>query len=371
MSVLQRAVERHRAQDLEEARRLYRQVLDQDPQDFDAQHLLGVVEQRLGDPATAIRHFHAALTLQPDAPNVMFNYSTALVKQERWVDLYTWTAHALQIQPDFDYALTNLRLAVETLLYDETTAVPAHLMPADDTVVFYLNKAGLGDNLLYSTLPELFHRAGKKFYVSQASFCRNPEIYDLVWGRNPYVLGRSKFFPNAGIGALLDGRFSAHSHILNWLTRAEVLHGFEAGNDLPQLHYQPRRHAELAGKVLVDLASKTVTYTPELMADYLEFTLSRFHYDRDDVVFIRFKSSEIGEDNLTDAGGRTYTVQSIFDYCDAISSARALITVHSGANSMAAAIKRDNPSPAIHCAVDANHFNQKCYIWKNIDYSIV
>ena len=48
---------------------------------------------------------------------------------------------------------------------------------------------GLGDNLQFSTLPELYDKLGYEVYVSNNNKVRNKEIYDLVWGENPYIKG--------------------------------------------------------------------------------------------------------------------------------------------------------------------------------------
>ena len=52
---------------------------------------------------------------------------------------------------------------------------------------------GLGDALQFSTLPEEFYKQeGRKTYIVEDAPFRNQEIYDLVWGKNPYVLGKKE-----------------------------------------------------------------------------------------------------------------------------------------------------------------------------------
>ena len=51
---------------------------------------------------------------------------------------------------------------------------------------------GLGDCLQFSTLPEQFSKQqGRDTYVLDESHFRNKEIYDLVWGCNPYIKGEN------------------------------------------------------------------------------------------------------------------------------------------------------------------------------------
>ena len=58
---------------------------------------------------------------------------------------------------------------------------------------------GLGDCLQFSTLPEQFSKQqGRDTYVLDESNFRNKEIYDLVWGCNPYIKGVKSGHWNAG-----------------------------------------------------------------------------------------------------------------------------------------------------------------------------
>ena len=58
---------------------------------------------------------------------------------------------------------------------------------------------GLGDSLQFSTLPEQFYKQqGRETFVADGCTFRNEEIYDLVWGCNPYVRGVQEGPRNAG-----------------------------------------------------------------------------------------------------------------------------------------------------------------------------
>ena len=67
--------------------------------------------------------------------------------------------------------------------------------------IININFGGLGDHLQFSTLPEEFFKKFKKkvkIYIFENSSFRNKEIYDLVWKKNPFVIGMSKLKPNSG-----------------------------------------------------------------------------------------------------------------------------------------------------------------------------
>ena len=68
-----------------------------------------------------------------------------------------------------------------------------------DDVLIGAWHGGLGDSLQFSTLPEEFYKQqGRETYVADGCSFRNKEIYDLVWGCNPYVKGVKEGERNAG-----------------------------------------------------------------------------------------------------------------------------------------------------------------------------
>ena len=65
---LQDALAHHQAGRLKEARAGYERVLKRNPDDLNALHLLGVLENQTGHRDAALRHITRALDLQPDFP---------------------------------------------------------------------------------------------------------------------------------------------------------------------------------------------------------------------------------------------------------------------------------------------------------------
>ena len=54
-------------------------------------------------------------------------------------------------------------------------------------MTIYQPWGGLGDNLAHSIIPELCKATGNKCYLSKHNAHRNQQIYDLVWGLNPFL----------------------------------------------------------------------------------------------------------------------------------------------------------------------------------------
>ena len=86
---------------------------------------------------------------------------------------------------------------------------------------------GLGDCLQFSTLPEQFSKQqGRDTYVLDESHFRNKEIYDLVWGCNPYIKGVKSGHWNAG--DIPEIRFTNEngyqSCVKNWEELLSLIH---------------------------------------------------------------------------------------------------------------------------------------------------
>ncbi|MBF0587525.1 MAG: tetratricopeptide repeat protein [Magnetococcales bacterium] len=131
---LEMAVQHHRAGELNQAETLYRQILNADPRQADALHLLGVIAhqaeqldqaERLMKQAlesqpdmigvngnlggvywdrglldAAIRCYEAELCLQPNDMGMLNNLAVALTQQERAEEALVHIEHALKIEPD-------------------------------------------------------------------------------------------------------------------------------------------------------------------------------------------------------------------------------------------------------------------------------
>lgn len=367
VALLQQGIVHYQGGRLDAAGDAYRAALALEPGHADALHLYGLVQGRQASPAQGAALIAKALAVRPDFAAAYVNLGNHMVRQDRAVEAIPVYRHALALDPAQTVARDGLTLAFHKAVNGPWRNA---ILEDGEDVVIYQHHAGLGDNLLYSTLPELYARQGRRVFVSDQNRTRNPEIHDLVWGLNPYVSGVSTAPAKAGMAQLLE-HFDPLSHILNWLTRVEVAHGFAPTNDLPKVYYRPKPHPALAGRVVVDVNSSTIKYPSEEIDWFIRFICNRFHYRLDELTQLRFARSDVADPNGGLPGTPFHTISSIYELCDALASAKAFITVHSGANTLAAALKAEGQSPAIHCAVDAEHYNQKCYIWRNIDYTIV
>lgn len=103
-----RAQQAHRHGRLDLAERIYRAVLELDPQDVNALHFLGVLLHQRGDSgggAALIRH---ALALVPDAPGVWNNLGNVLLEMGQVDEAIEAYRRCLALAPEFADAHNNL-----------------------------------------------------------------------------------------------------------------------------------------------------------------------------------------------------------------------------------------------------------------------
>jgi tetratricopeptide (TPR) repeat protein len=98
-SALSRAIDAHRAGNLDEAGRLYRRVLTQDGRNFDALHMLGVLEAQRGNFAAAEQQLRAALQIDGKFPPCIHNYANTLVRLKRYDEALIYYDKAVALAP--------------------------------------------------------------------------------------------------------------------------------------------------------------------------------------------------------------------------------------------------------------------------------
>ena len=220
----------------------------------------------------------------------------------------------------------------------------------------------MGDNLRFSTLPELYTKAGHDVYLWSGSLFRNEGIKDLVWLSNPYILG-VKYGPwNAGDPAptarMSNQRLPSQRPLLhkNSIANIEIFHGFEATNLRPKIYYKPKKDPSLENVVFVDLGSITDADIFKLRADQAQYHLSILSED----IFAGKKFVEMKNEHIAELRRHTtyptgledtVSVSSIFHYCDLLNSCYGFVCLHSGSEHLAWAMQEHNPNLEIVCMI--------------------
>jgi len=106
--LLEQATEWHRAQRLDDAEAVYRQVFEAHPGYIDALHLLGVIYSQRGDHATAERLIRQALHINPDEDTYQNNLGKALQGQGRLEEAADSYQRTVELNPEHVLAWNNL-----------------------------------------------------------------------------------------------------------------------------------------------------------------------------------------------------------------------------------------------------------------------
>ncbi len=222
---------------------------------------------------------------------------------------------------------------------------------------------GLGDNLQFSTIPELCYHSGIECFISDNNVYRNPEIKELVWDCNPYVNGYSPDTPNAG-SCRHTGGYKGASSIVDAM---EEYHGFGHKNHLPIIYYHPKFKKEFSDKIIIDFSA--ISAKDRYNDDYIKYITDLIYWKKQECVVIKSKKNSFNYYSLNEF--EQYEFNDIFEYCDLIYSCKKFMCLDSGGQVLAAAISRFKANIDVECHLPVGwhaNFNIGMYFFKPIKY---
>ena len=101
----------HQSGRIAEAEKIYRSILQQQPDHPGASHLLGVIRQQQGDYQAALDLIGRAIAINPNKAVYRNNYGAVLLSLERFAEAEESFRRALTICPRYPDALANLGMA--------------------------------------------------------------------------------------------------------------------------------------------------------------------------------------------------------------------------------------------------------------------
>lgn len=234
---------------------------------------------------------------------------------------------------------------------------------------------GTGDVALYSTLPERLTDAGFDVYLDKDNLTRNPESFDLFFGKNPFIIGSSDKKPNAGY--VNQGKFYdvANRFPIGSIEAMERAHGLLPPYSLaPRIYYTPEPfRINLEQCVLVDFSAISSTITPQGMSDFLIKMNDRFPGKQ--FYQVTFPDGISRKDNVME--GPSIQMNSIYEYVDAMKSCAAWIGSEAGGQALAAAVRGEHDvydliaRPELVCAINKMTYNSRGYTFRGVDYRLV
>jgi len=204
-------------------------------------------------------------------------------------------------------------------------------------LVLEVGHGGLGDHLIYSSLPRLLDQQRNiSTLVSTRSARRRPEIMEFVWGKNPNVTFTSaRGYTHLGEG---DRRCSNLNEMM------EGYFGLQ-GEGLPEVYYVPQCIPGLEQRSLVDATHGPAGLpngyeTEDFEEAYVEFLRKEVK----DFVLIQlghtYANLHLQERLLQEFKPDTIAVNCLTEMADALYSCRMSFLLYSGSGSLAAAIRK-------------------------------
>jgi len=203
--------------------------------------------------------------------------------------------------------------------------------------IFGIKHHGLGDSLAFSTIPQRFtEEKGLNcyFYEYDIQNFKNKEIYNLVWGMNPFIKGITNIYPDSG-GNI--GSTKSDEHTVVW--HFERLHGLEPKNEIPKIYYEPKVLEELKEYTIIDVNS--FHYYKKIFENRHEIKELVMSIAKGKCLFVGYdRTIGVEEINSTLFAQEydSFKIHSLLHYCDVLNSCKQFIGANSGCNSLAAAI---------------------------------
>jgi protein O-GlcNAc transferase len=220
-SLLHEALEKHQSGNIGRASELYSHVLELEPQNVDALHLLGVASSQLGDNIRAEQLIRRAVVLRPDIAVMHNNLGNALKESGKIEEAADSYARALTLEPSYAEAHNNLGnifyesgLVAEAIKYYRNAInlspgyAEAHYNMGnalaraghfEDSIQFYNRSLQLSPDSAetYNSLGNVFYEAGRIEEARTAyerALALNPEFSDAYnnLGTSHSILGNQE-----------------------------------------------------------------------------------------------------------------------------------------------------------------------------------
>lgn len=221
---------------------------------------------------------------------------------------------------------------------------------------------GLGDELQFSTLPEMLSLAGHEVYLlkdpegKQVLPFRNPEIKQLVWDTNPYIKGELEGEWNLGDIPGVPYRDTTGQFIRNWeqafspVQRISPNGDFWYYNVLPKIYFEPKRWLA-PPQCLIELSAISLKYNSERVREYV--TKKAAPYKNVGVAQLVTPNQK---NHIHIPGIEEIHASSLKEVYSLLCSVGSLITLNSGVHALSAAAKRYNDRLQVECLLPENDY---------------
>lgn len=224
---------------------------------------------------------------------------------------------------------------------------------------------GLGDELQFSTLPELLTKQGHEVFLLKNSNevlpLRNSEIKKLVWDSNPFIKGELEGEWNLGdLPNLYENK--TEDFIKNW----ELAFGLEPQNSLPKI-YHKRDYSHFPFG-LIDLSAISLKYDSMSVMDSVYDIISNSPIKYKQIV------NAHQNNNINLVGVEKIELKSLIEIYELMCNCKSVITLSSGLQTVAAAARRVNPYMKQYCIHPKDDtewiMKSKLFIYPEVEYIV-
>lgn len=246
-----------------------------------------------------------------------------------------------------------------------------------DVIISFGDLIGLGDQGMFTTLPQRFSELGYNVYLDSDTDASNPEVLELLWEMNPYVKGLSDKKPNAGYGfsGIIQGKAY---EIANTLGGHRGIECVERANGLPppysmapRIYYKPKPPTiDVSNTVLVDYSAVSSKIARADLEEEMRMMSGRFRNPK----YLQLLSPSWVSINQEVIVPSTYLCSSIFEKMDFLAACRAVVCSEAGTQMLAAAVRGehdvydDDARPEIVCKITPRTHNSRMYCFRGVDY---
>lgn len=257
--------------------------------------------------------------------------------------------------------------------YDKNQTGP-FVDPPDKQIRIGQPWGGLGDNLQYTTLPELFTRKGYDVYLSSYNKCRSHELCELIWKLNPYIKGVSNLPPNVGE---IVNKYANYSPPLGYIKNIELAHGLTNGHHkYPVIYYNPKHIKGIENYLFYDPTYVSERGKPDMRKSY-ESIFAK--YPDMTPYMLRFKQKfekpgleKVHKTKVNSLETAIYEIKDIYHFCDVLYSCKVYACAFSGGSVLASAIKQGRHTPEVYSFYSTGpHFKDHYFMFDNIHYAPV
>jgi len=211
-------------------------------------------------------------------------------------------------------------------------------------IIIYQPWGGLGDNLSHSSIPEICNDLNIDCYLSNQNVCRNQEIYDFVWGKNPYIKGKRDSTDMSWLDQPIQQQ---NNRDWNEMRNNQSRYGLDSQCHYPKIYYQPKLIPELTDSSIFDLSTfsfynyyydPTIPFNINNINNCIQHIIEKYNMENITNIVHSATYTKTPRPPILNTTEK-YNINTLEHYCDVMFSCKNYISVTSGQSVLASTVK--------------------------------